>query len=134
MSERHPIVYVLGLLGGLLGIVGGIVWVLQMMGTAIQQGGRPLFLLIDGWLGDLSTGSASFVGTIIYAAMVMYMQVCVIKGNTTFGIRIPFLFKLHPMTPNKTLMNSLLFNSNLMLMTSFSSTLLALWAFPTYLT
>ena len=65
--------------------------------------------------------------------MVLYMQVCVVKGNTTFGIRIPFLFKLHPIAPNKTYMNSLLFNSNLMLLTSLSSTLLALWAFPTYL-
>jgi hypothetical protein len=34
---------------------------------------------------------------------------------------------------NKTYMNSLLFNSNLMLLASLSTSLLALWAFPTYL-
>jgi len=73
------------------------------------------------------------VGTIIYAVMMLFMQVCLSKGNSVFGIRIPFIMKVHPMIPHKTLMNSLLFNSNLMLLASMSSSFLALWCFPNYL-
>jgi LMBR1 domain-containing protein 1 len=65
--------------------------------------------------------------------MVLYQQICLIKGNTVFGIRIPFVLKVHPLVVNKTYMNSLLFNANLMLLASLSTSLLALWAFPTYL-
>lgn len=98
----------------------------------IEKGGKPIFLFIDQWLYNLNNSSASFVATIIYGLLVLYMQVCLVKGNTVFGIRIPFIVKLHPMLVNKTYMNSLLFNSNLMLLASLSTSLLAIWAFPTY--
>jgi hypothetical protein len=99
----------------------------------ILRNNIPLFLFIDQWLQNLSISSVSFIGTIIYGIMVLYLQVCLVKGNTIFGVRIPFVIKVHPLTLNKTYMNSLLFNSNLMLLASLSTTLLALWAFPTYL-
>jgi hypothetical protein len=116
-----------------VGIVGSIFWVIQILGTMILNNGSPLFLFMDQWLSNLSNGSASFVATILYAILVLYLQVCLVKGNTIFGIRIPFVIKIHPLLLNKTFMNSLLFNSNLMLLASMSTTLLALWAFPTYL-
>lgn len=99
----------------------------------VLQNGVPLFLFVDDWLYQLSIGSASFVSTIIYGIFTMYMQICLIKGNTVFGIRIPYIMKLHPMIVNKTYMNSMLFNCNLMLLGSMSISLLAIWAFPTYL-
>ncbi len=88
---------------------------------------------MDDWLYSLSQGSASFIATIIYGVMVLYLQVCLIKGNTIFGIRVPFLIKFHPLILNKTYMNSLLFNCNIMLLASMSTSLLSLWAFPKYL-
>lgn len=99
----------------------------------ILKNGAPVFYFIDDWLASLSKGNASFLATILYGIFMLYLQVCLVKGNTVFGIRIPFVLKIHPMMINKTYMNSLLFNSNLMLLASVSSALLALWAFPTYL-
>jgi hypothetical protein len=129
----HPIVFVVSLIGGIFAIIGSIFWLVQIFGTMILKNGSPLFLFIDQWLSNLQHGSVSFLGTIIYGVMVLYLQVCLVKGNTIFGIRIPFLIKVHPLIVNKTYMNSLLFNCNLMLLASMSTTLLALWAFPTYL-
>jgi hypothetical protein len=116
-----------------VGIVGSVFWVVQIFGTMILKNGSPLFLFMDQWLLSLSQGSASFLATLLYGVLVLYLQVCLVKGNTIFGIRIPFVVKIHPLMVNKTYMNSLLFNCNLMLLASMSTTLLALWAFPTYL-
>lgn len=88
---------------------------------------------MDEWLYNLGNGSASFAATIIYSILTMYMQISLIKGNMVYGIRIPFIMKLHPMIINKTYMNAMLFNCNLMLLGSMSISLLAIWAFPTYL-
>lgn len=125
--------YVVSLIGGIFAIMGSIVWLVQLFGTMILKSGKPVFLFIDGWLSSLSNGSVGFLATIIYAVMVLYQQICLIKGNTVFGIRVPFVLKVHPLVVNKTYMNSLLFNANLMLLASLSTSLLALWAFPTYL-
>lgn len=99
----------------------------------ILKNGQALFLFMDQWLYNLSQGSVSFIGTLIYGIMVLYLQACLVKGNTIFGIRIPFVVKVHPLMINKTYMNSLLFNCSIMLLASMSTSLLALWAFPTYL-
>lgn len=114
-------------------MVLSILWFVQILGTMILNNGSPLFLFIDQWLASLSTGSVSFLATILYALLVLYLQCCLVKGNTIFGLRIPFILKIHPLILNKTLMNSLLFNCNLMLLSSMATTLLGLWAFPTYL-
>lgn len=129
----HPVMFVVALIGGIFASIVSFIWVIQIMGTMILQKGEPLFLFIDQWLASMSAGNAGFVATLIYGVFVFYMQVCIVKGNTIFGIRIPYILKMHPMLLNKTYMNSLLFNCNLMLLASLSTSLLAIWAFPTYL-
>ncbi len=121
------------LIAGILGVVVSVFWFVQILGTMILKNGSPIFLFMDQWLSSLSASSVSFLATILYALLVLYLQACLVKGNTIFGIRIPFVIKIHPLIINKTFMNSLLFNANLMLLASMSTTLLALWAFPTYL-
>jgi LMBR1 domain-containing protein 1 len=36
-------------------------------------------------------------GTIAYGIFAFYLLWCVFKGNFKFGLRIPFLFTIHPM-------------------------------------
>lgn len=36
-------------------------------------------------------------GTVAYAIFAFYLLLAVIKGNFKFGMRIPFLFEIHPM-------------------------------------
>lgn len=102
----------------------------QILGHIIQQNSNSLYSFIDSWLAGLSTSGGSFLATLLYGALVIYMEICLSKGNTTFGFRIPFIIKVHPMIVNKTYMNSLLFNSNLMLLASCSISFQALWTFP----
>ncbi len=63
----------------------------------------------------------------------LYLQGCAVKGNLVFGIRIPFIINFHPMKPNKTYLNSFLFNVNMMMLSSVATTQLTILAFPTYL-
>jgi len=87
---------------------------------------------MDQWFSSLSNSGAGFLATLLYGVMVLYMQICLVKGSCVFGIRIPYLLKVHPMIVNKTYMNSLLFNCNLMLLASCAISIQSLWAFPQY--
>lgn len=61
------------------------------------------------------------------------MLACLIKGNTIYGIKIPFIMAFHPLEVNKTYLNSLLFNTLMMLLTSLSILEMSIIVFPTYL-
>jgi LMBR1 domain-containing protein 1 len=61
-----------------------------------------------------------------------YMELCVIKGNFKFGIRVPFLFQLHPMKQNYTLVSSFLFNCELLLVTSYAVVEFSAQSFSVY--
>lgn len=131
-EERHPAVYITALLLGCLAVVVSVIWVFQILGHVFRKDAQPLYSFLDDWFSQMSGGGGSFFATLLYGALVIYMQICLAKGNCVFGLRIPFLMKIHPMVPNKTYMNSLLFNSNLMLLASCSISFLALWSFPNY--
>ena len=103
-----------------------------MIGAVSGGDSQPGFSFMDSWFTNLTQGSAGFVATLLYGILVLYMQICVVKGSCVFGIRIPFLVKVHPMIPNKTYMNSMLFNCNLMLLAASAISIQSLWAFPQY--
>lgn len=65
------------------------------------------FTLMEGPTGFLSV---FFFGNLFLlnlnrfiALFAFYLQVAVIKGNFKFGIRIPYIFSVHPMTVGGTL-------------------------------
>lgn len=129
-KASHPIVYIVALIFGVLASILSLFWWVQMLGAVAGSGGVPLYGFVGEWMGDLAGGSASFVATLLYGIFVLYMEICLVKGNLVFGIRIPFLIKVHPMIVNKTYINSLLFNSNLMLLASCAISLQSIWSFP----
>ena len=47
LATTHPLLYVASLLGGILAIIAGVVWVAQIMGTAITRDRQPLYLFVD---------------------------------------------------------------------------------------
>jgi len=87
---------------------------------------------MDHWFSGLTNSGGSFISTILYGILVIYMQICLLRGNMVFGFRVPYLFKIHPMIVNKTYMNAMLFNCNLMLLASCAISFQALWSFPLY--
>lgn len=75
---------------------------------------------MDGAFATLNEGSAGFIASILYGFLVVYMLICLVKGNVIFGIKIPYVMSIHPLEVNKTYLNSLLFNTSIMLITSLS--------------
>jgi len=61
-----------------------------------------------------------FFGVFFFILFTFYLELCVIKGNFKWGIRIPWLFQLHAMKQNMTLVSSFLVNAELMLVASFA--------------
>ena len=110
-----------------------IVWIIQLTGTAIRSNGVPVFTFLDQPLLDLSNGNLSFLAVGLYSLLVLYLQGCAVKGNLVFGLRIPFIINFHPMKPNKTYLNSFLFNVNMMMLSSIATTQLMVETFPSYL-
>lgn len=43
------------------------------------------------------TSVVNFLGSILLAFFCIYLLWCTQKGNVKFGMRIPFLFTIHPM-------------------------------------
>lgn len=88
-------------------------------------------------------------GTIAYGLFSFYLLWCVIKGNFKFGLRIPFIFSIHPMKyffffinsiyniyfflrVGETLMSSFLFNTLLLLVASITVVQFCANAFSAY--
>ena len=68
----------------------------------------------------------------MYALFSLYLLFCVIKGNFKFGLRIPFLFAIHPMKVGDTMMSSFMFNVMLLLLSSVTVVGLCATAFSVY--
>lgn len=133
-QATSPIVYCLYLFFGIIAALLSLTWFIQLIGTTINSGGKPLFTLLDPALYNLQqTSGVGFLSVGIYALMVLYLQGCAVKGNIVFGIRIPFVISFHPMKKDRTYLNTFLFNVNIMMLTSIATTQLTVIAFPTYL-
>lgn len=122
------------LLFGILALLVSTFWALQILGHIITPAGQPLYAFLDDWFASLSSSGGSFIGTILYSALGIYMMICLVRGSCIFGFRVPYLLSVHPMIVNKTYMNAMLFNCNLMLLASCAFSFLGLWAFPSYFT
>jgi len=143
--NTNPVVWVLKLICGILFFIISFVWWLHMYKTKaifcflstiyfkrLFGLNRILFVLAPGWNGfpsspflnkiltDLEESGVNFLGTAIFAFLSLYLLWCVQKGNIKFGLRIPFVFTVHPMKRDETWMNSFLFNINLVLICSVS--------------
>lgn len=80
----------------------------------------------------LQESPVAFLAPFIYGYLSLYLLACILKGNLKFGIRIPFLFKFHPMRVNATWMNSFLVNMLMVLLASCAITQLSSNVFEVY--
>ncbi len=70
----------------------------SLIHCVIYIDGFPAASFLNSILNGLQDkSSAGFVATAIFAFLAIYLIWAVTKGNLKFGIRIPFLFTLHPM-------------------------------------
>jgi len=85
---------------------------------------NTMFIALDGVFG--------LFGTAMYAVFALYLLFCVFKGTFKFGLRIPFIFAIHPMRVGETMMNSFMFNTMLLLIASVTVVGLCSSAFSLY--
>lgn len=122
IANTNPVVWVLKLILGILFFIISFVWWLHIIIFVLAPGwsGFPSSPFLNKVLTDLEESGVNFLGTAIFAFLSLYLLWCVQKGNIKFGLRIPFIFTIHPMKRDETWMNSFLFNINLVLICSVS--------------
>lgn len=114
---------------GILGIFLSILWILHIfLYEVLRPPPTPflnsMFIALDSAFG--------LFGTLAYGLFAFYLLWCVIKGNFRLGLRVPFLFSIHPMKPGETMMNSFLFNCLLILLSSMAVVQFCTAAFSQY--
>jgi LMBR1 domain-containing protein 1 len=70
-------------------------------------------------------------GTLSYGIFAFYLLFCVLKGCLKFGLRC-FCMSIHPMRIGNTMMNSMLFNVWMLLLTAVAIVQFSSSAFSTY--
>jgi LMBR1 domain-containing protein 1 len=104
----------LGLIIGILSVALSLTWFLHVIIWNIA-GANPflnnLFIALDS--------AFSLFGVVAYGFYAFYLLWCVVKGCAKFGLNF-LIFTVHPMKVNGTLMNSFLFNTMLILISSTS--------------
>lgn len=80
---------------------------------------------------DIITINVPIIGGVIYCTFGLYMMFCVLAGSRYVASRIP-LCTIHPLKPKDTLMNSMVFNLMLMLLSSVAITQFSVEIFSGY--
>jgi len=109
--------YYVQLVLGICGIVISLCWLIHIILYVIPT--PPVYGFLNLFFVVLDNTFELF-GVIAYGIFASYLLWCVFKGNFKFGLRVPFLFSIHPMKVGETLMNAFLFNTLLLLLASVS--------------
>jgi len=121
---KHVFFFCMGILSALLSLT----WLLHIILYIFID--PPADQFLNKYFMDLDAFFALF-GVATYAIYVFYLLFCVIKGNMKFGLRF-FCLPIHPMRIGNTMMNALLFNVLLLLITSVSVVQFCTRAFASY--
>eukprot|EP00444_Apocalathium_aciculiferum_P026342 CAMPEP_0183419728 /NCGR_PEP_ID=MMETSP0370-20130417/25978_1 /TAXON_ID=268820 /ORGANISM="Peridinium aciculiferum, Strain PAER-2" /LENGTH=569 /DNA_ID=CAMNT_0025603559 /DNA_START=23 /DNA_END=1730 /DNA_ORIENTATION=+ len=105
---------------GILCAIMSIMWVLHIILVVVvpqlDPGSDIQFL--DAIFSACEGSGLYPLGVALFAVFTLYLLACVVKGCLKFGMRIFFLFSIHPMRHQSTPLNSILFNVEMVLITS----------------
>lgn len=97
-------------LGIFLTLISFVVWLHLLVYKIIIIKGNPVSEFLNGVFKFLEFTIARFISTIAFAALCIYLLLCVLKGNIKFGLRLFFIIRIHPMKLGRTFVNTFLFN------------------------
>lgn len=126
--EENACMHCLGLVGGILSIVVSILWTLHICLYMFPE--PPVYGFLNVFLVELDKVWSLF-GVTLYALFSFYMMLCVLKGNSKWGLSIGCC-TLHPMEYQNTMMQSFLVNTLLLALCSFSVVQFCMQAFKEY--
>eukprot|EP00942_MAST-04A_sp_MAST-4A-sp1_P010438 g10438.t1 len=96
----------------------------------VTFGGRALTPFLNSYFQSFDSWFPLF-GVISVGMFTFYMLLAVMLGNFKFGMRI-LIIPLHPMIKGKTLMNTILFNINLIMLCTIPTLQFSVDAFQEY--
>jgi LMBR1 domain-containing protein 1 len=119
------VVYPLILVAGLFLAIISILWLLHIIiYIAVKHDkGKPANPFLNSVLIGLDHPASRWFGTAVYAGLAIFLMWASIKGCIKFGLRFFCCCRAHPMEPNRTPMNSMIFNVMLLLLCSVAVTL-----------
>mmetsp|Transcript_48649 Transcript_48649/g.103780 ORF Transcript_48649/g.103780 Transcript_48649/m.103780 type:complete len:474 (-) Transcript_48649:106-1527(-) len=112
----NPLKYMCTMLLGLIAAAVSILWILHIILYVLVQ--PPASLFLNEWFEKMDDIFPLF-GTVSYGIFAFYLLFCVVKGCVKIGLRF-FCMQIHPMRIGNTLMNSMMFNTMLILFTSIA--------------
>ncbi|KND02519.1 uncharacterized protein SPPG_02978 [Spizellomyces punctatus DAOM BR117] len=104
-----------GIIGGFLSLFWLLHIILYLIPWALHT--NPYSPFLNDFLNAVN--KVPFVGTVFYALFSFYLLACVLKGAASLGMRI-FFIPIHPLKIGETMMNSLVFNTGVVLICSMS--------------
>jgi len=123
------------LLVGILSAILSLMWVFHIILKILvpQIDSRIHVEFIDAIFSACEGSGIYPLGVALFALFTFYLLICVVKGCLKFGMRLFFLFSIHPMKRQGTPLNSILFNVEMVLITSAAVVQFAQTAFSSYL-
>ena len=111
-QHYNPLVPYMKLAAGLVGVLLSVVWVLHIIIFMLFS--PPLHPFLNTYLGFFD-GFFPLFGTLTIGLLGLYLLLCASTGAAKFGTRF-FLISVHALEPHKTLLNSFMFNVQLVLL------------------
>mmetsp|Transcript_22862 Transcript_22862/g.37625 ORF Transcript_22862/g.37625 Transcript_22862/m.37625 type:complete len:485 (-) Transcript_22862:194-1648(-) len=124
----NPLIPLFKLVAGLITFVIAVLWLLQIFLFLFLQ--PPATPFLNDYFIVLDNVFPLF-GTITYGIFAFYLLWAVIKGNMKFGLNF-LIFSVHRMRVGETMMNAFLFNTLLIVLSSFSVIQFCTQAFSIY--
>mmetsp|Transcript_49738 Transcript_49738/g.116190 ORF Transcript_49738/g.116190 Transcript_49738/m.116190 type:complete len:523 (+) Transcript_49738:52-1620(+) len=128
------VVAVLKLILGILFAILSLAWVLQIIICVLvpQITGEAGFGFLNDLFSACETSGLYPLGVALYACFNFYMLICVVQGCTKLGMRVAFLISIHPMRVQNTPLNSILFNVEMLLVSTAAMVQFSQTAFSDY--
>lgn len=127
-EHYNPLMPFLSLACGVVSGVLTVVWVLHIIIYMLFT--PPLYAFLNIYLKQLD-GFFPLFSTLTIAVMAVYLLLAASKGAAKFGTRF-FLISVHPLEKGKTLLNSFIFNVQLVLLCVLPTVQFATNAFNAY--
>jgi LMBR1 domain-containing protein 1 len=132
---ENPVISMLKLIGGLLGFTFSMIWIvhcfLYIAFRTISIDKEPVSLFLNSILISLSDGNGYIGSFVLFVLISLYLLATVVKGALKFGMKL-FCLPIFPLREGDTPLNSLLFNSLIILLSSAAIAHLTYLAFQDY--
>jgi len=109
-------------------------WILHIIIYVLvpQATGEVSTVFLNGLFEAFEHSGFYPLGVAFYAIFNFYLLYCVVKGCMKFGMRIAIFFSIHPMKEKATPLNSILFNVEMVMISSAATVQFSQTAFSDY--